>query len=188
MKYRFAMLQVLFLVAAMMIGAAMPLGAQSPSGPTIVLVDGDRATSETGVGQQVRDRVNAAAEQWQSRINSLQTELTNLGQQRQTQQLTLSQEALSSLNAQIEEKQVELQRVQDDARRAIERLQVQSVEQINGVLIPVLEALAAERGYEIVLDTRMTQTGGLLYYSNVLDVTDDFIARVNAAEGNAAQQ
>ena len=187
MKYRFALLQVLFLGAAMVVGAALPLGAQAPAPRSVVLVDGDRATSETQVGQQVRDRVNAAAEQWQSRINSLQTELTNLAQQRQTQQLTLSQEALANMNTQIEEKQVELQRVQDDARRAIERLQLESVEAVNGVLIPVLESMAAESGYQIVLDTRMTQTGGLLYYSNVLDVTDEFIARVNAAESGAAQ-
>jgi Skp family chaperone for outer membrane proteins len=182
MKYRYALLQILVLVIALTVGATLPLGAQSASGPTIVLVDGDRATLETAVGQQVRDRVNAAAEQWQSRITGLQTELNSLGQQRQTQQLTLSQQALTSLNTQIEEKQVELQRVQDDARRAIERLQIESVEAVNGILIPVLEAMAAERGYQIVLDTRMTQTGGLLYFSNVLDVTDEFIARVNASQ------
>ena len=57
MKYRFALLQVLILGAAMVIGAALPLGAQSQSGPSIVLVDGDRAGGsqrQPGLGGESR--------------------------------------------------------------------------------------------------------------------------------------
>lgn len=180
MKFRSALLQSALIATALLVGAAVPLVAQSNvSG--IVLVDGERATTETAIGQRVRDRVNAAAEQWQQRLTGLQAELNQLAQQRQQQQLTLSEQALADLNEQIEEKQVELQRLQDDARRAMERVQTESVEEVNTALIPVLEAMAAERGYEMIFDTRMTQTGGLLYYANALDVTDDFIARVNSS-------
>lgn len=184
MKVRSIVLQSALIAVALVVGAAMPLVAQAPA-TGIVLVDGERATGETAIGQRVRDRVNAAAEQWQQRLSGLQAELTQLGQQRQQQQLTLSQQALAELTAQIEEKQVELQRLQDDAQRAMARIQGESVEEVNNALIPVLEAMAAERGYQMVFDTRMTQTGGLLYFANALDITDEFIERVNAA--NAPQ-
>lgn len=180
MKIRSVLLQSALIAMALLVGIAVPLVAQAPAAG-IVLVDGERATSETVIGQRVRVRVNAAAEQWQQRLSGLQAELNQLGQQRQQQQLTLSPAALAELSQQIEEKQVELTRLQDDARRAMERIQGESVEEVNNALIPVLESMASERGYQIVFDTRMTQTGGLLYFANTLDVTDDFIARVNAA-------
>ncbi len=70
-------------------------------------------------------------------------------------------------------------RMQDDARRTIERMQAQGTDEVNKVLIPALEQLAAEQGYELVFDTRLTQTGGVLFYSTKLDVTDAFIAKVD---------
>lgn len=185
MKIRTGLLQIGFLAAALAVGASLPLAAQNAPSQTIALVDGDRVTSETEVGRRVRDRITKEADGWQSRINAAQSELQTMAQNRQQQQLTLSADALARLNQQIEEKQVELQRMQDDARRTIERMQTDGVAEVNRVLIPALEAMSNERGYQLVFDSRMTQSGSLLYFSNTLDVTDDFIARVNAASGAA---
>jgi len=187
MKIRSGLFQLGILVVALVIGASMPLAAQNAASPKIVLVDGDRVTSETAVGRQIRDRIQAAAADWQQRVTAVQTELQTLAQNRQQQQLTLSADALAQLERDIEEKQVELQRLQDDARRSLERMQTQGTEQVNQVLIPALEALAAERGYEMIFDSRLTQTGGLLYFANSLDVTDAFIAKVNATAGTSQQ-
>ena len=181
MKLRNVLLQIASLTIAVMIGAALPIDAQTGgSSSNIVVVDGERVTTETEVGQQARTRVETAAQDWQARMESAQAELQTLAQNRQTQALTLSADALSQLDRDIEEKQVELQRMQDDARRQIERLQVESQQQINEVLIPALETMAAEQGYQLVFDSRMVQTGAMLYFANTLDVTDEYIARVNA--------
>lgn len=162
-----------------------PLAAEAQTAtPQIVVINGDRVTAETDIGQQVRARLQAAAEDWQQRIGALQTDLQTQQQQLQAQQLTLSPDALATMTAEIEEKQVQLQRMQDDARRTIERMQASGVEEVNAVLIPALEAMAAENGYEIVLDSRLTQTGGLLFYAESIDVTEEFIARVNQASGS----
>lgn len=159
--------------------AAVP---QAPSaGVRLVVMDGDRVTTETAIGEQVRTELRAAADEWQNKMTAAQQELNQLNQQLQQQQLTLSSDALAQLSARIEEKQISLQRLQDDGRRAMERLQNEGIEQVNAVLIPALEAMATEQGYDIVFDTRMVQTGGLLFYSDALDVTDEFIARINGS-------
>jgi Skp family chaperone for outer membrane proteins len=181
MKLRNVILQIFSLTIAVMIGAALPLDAQTGSQSRVVVVDGERVTSETQVGKSVRDRVNNAVSQWESRLQAGQAELQTMAQNRQTQALTLSQDALAQLDRDIEEKQVELQRMQDDARRQIERLQNESQAEINKVLIPVLEQMASDQGYDMVFDSRMVQTGALLYFANSLDVTDGYISRVNAA-------
>jgi Skp family chaperone for outer membrane proteins len=185
MKVRNIVLQVAMLTLAVMLGSALSLDAQDAAVGRIVVVDGERVTTETQIGQQTRARVTAAATDWQSRLQAGQAELQTLAQNRQTQALTLSQDALSQLDRDIEEKQVALQRMQDDAQRQMERLQVESQGRINEVLIPVLEQMSADQGYDFVFDSRMIQTGTMLYFSNRLDVTDDYIARVNAASGGA---
>ncbi len=185
MKLRNVVLQVLMLTVAVMLGSALTLDAQNAPIGKIVVVDGDRVTTETEIGQQTRSRVSAAANDWQSRLQAGQAELQTLGQNRQTQALTLSQEALSQLDRDIEEKQVALQRMQDDARRQMERLQMESQQEINEVLIPVLEQMAADTGYDFVFDARMIQTGTMLFFANRLDVTDEYIARVNAASAGS---
>jgi Skp family chaperone for outer membrane proteins len=185
MKLRNAVVQILMLSVAVMIGAALPLDAQSPAAGRIVVVDGERVTLETRIGQETRQRVTAAAEDWQARLTAGQQELQALAQNRQTQALTLSQAALSQLDRDIEEKQVALQRMQDDAQRQMERLQVESQQAINELLIPVLESMAAEQGYDFVFDARMVETGTMLYYANRLDVTADYVARVDAASAGS---
>lgn len=167
-------------LAVMFVLAAWPTSAQQP-GQRIVLVNGDRVTSETQIGQAVRARITAAATDWQQRVETAQTELNTLVQNRSQQQLTLNADALAALNAQIEEKQVELDRIRQDAQRVLERMQNEAIDEVNQQLIPALEAMAGAEGYALVLDTRLAQIGGLLYFSDTLDVTDDFIARVNAA-------
>ncbi len=181
MKIRNIALQILMLTVAVMIGSALPLDAQSPAAGQIVVVDGERVTTETQIGQQTRGRVAAAAEDWQARLTAAQQELQTMAQNRQTQALTLSQDALSQLDRDIEERQVAFQRQQDDAQRQMERLQLESQQEINDILIPVLEEMAAAEGYDFVFDSRMITTGTMLYYANRLDVTDQYVARVDAA-------
>jgi len=185
MKLRNVVLQVLMLTVAVMLGTTLTLDAQNAPSGRIVVVDGDRVTTETDIGLDTRNRVTAAANDWQARLQAGQAELQTLGQNRQSQALTLSQAALTQLDRDIEEKQVALQRMQDDARRQMERLQIESQQRLNEVLIPVLEQMSVDSGYDLVFDSRMIQTGTMLYFSNSLDVTDEYIARVNAASSSS---
>jgi len=181
MKMRNVLLQTVSLTIAVVVGAALPLDAQNAPVGRVVVVDGERVTAETQVGQVVRTEVESAANNWQSQAEQIQAELQNLMTRRQQQALTLRAQAMTDLNTEIEVKQVALERLQDDARRQLERLQIDGQQRINQVLVPVLERLAAERGWDLVFDSRLVQTGSLLHYSRSLDMTDEFIAGVNAA-------
>ncbi len=185
MKIRNILLQSVSLTIAVMVGAALPLNAQNAASGRVVVVNGDRVTAETQVGRDVRTEVEAAATNWQSQSDQLQAELQNLVTSRQQQSLTLSAQAMASLNTEIETKQVAIERLQDDARRQLDRLQTDGQQRINQVLIPVLERLASEQGWDLVFDARLVQTGSMLHYSSSLDVTDVFIAGVNAASGGS---
>jgi Skp family chaperone for outer membrane proteins len=53
------------------------------------------------------------------------------------------------------------------------------------MLGPLVETFAADNGYDMIFDTARLQ--GILYFATSKDVTDDFIALVNAGDVGATQ-
>ena len=88
----------------------------------------------------------------------------------------MTPEALRNLEADIEQKQIDLQRLRDDAQRQATATQNEVLGGLDAVITPVVAALASELGYNVVLNS---QTPGLLYFNPVSDITDLLIARLN---------
>ena len=158
-------------------GVALPAHAQLAAGPKIAVINGDRVLMESSIGIQVQQETQTAATDWDNRIRAKQAEIEALLAQAEQQQLTLTQEAMARIQSNVEQSQVDLQRLQDDAQRALNRMAEQAQTRINERLVPAVEQLAAEAGYDLILDTRMQ---GILYFSSAIDVTDRYIDLVNA--------
>lgn len=181
------------LVAATLV-AALPSGAQQPMPTTreaqasplkIAVINGDRVIAESTVGKEVFDQAQRVADEWQARLEAAQQELDTMIRQGQEQAMTLNQAALNRLNTDIEERRVQLQRMQDDRNRELQRLQLTAQNQINAALVPAVERLAQQEGYDLILDSRIT---GMLYFSNAIDVTERFLVMVNEQTAPSQQQ
>ena len=176
-----------FLLGAALVASGVLAVPQAGQSPTIALINGDRILEGSNIGRQARERLEAAAGQWQERINAVQQELERMTRQRQEQALTLNDTALARLNQDIEERQVTAERMNDDARRELARMEQQVTLDVNSQLGPMVERFATDRGYDLILDVSRTQ--GMLFFAVPLDVTDDFLAMVNAASpGSGASQ
>ena len=173
------------LVILASLAIALPLGAQQASGLKVAVINGERVLAESNIGLQVQTEAQALAADWEGRVNAKQQELDAKVQQGQEQRLTLNQQALDRLSAEIEQLQVEVQRARDDAQRALNRLGTDAQERINAQLIPAVEQLATREGYDLILDTRIE---GILYFANRIDVTERYIALVNAGPGATGRQ
>lgn len=167
------------LAAVLLLSATTAAPAAQQDAPKIALINGQRAIEESTIGRQEMEQVTAAAQQWDQRIQAVRDELDALTRQRQEQALTLNDDALARLNLEIEEKQVEIERMRDDAQRELTRQQQQATNRINSQFGPVVEQLATQGGYDLILDT--SRVPGVLFFSDAIDVTDDFLALVNAA-------
>jgi Skp family chaperone for outer membrane proteins len=66
----------------------------------------------------------------------------------------------------------------DDARRELTRLEQQITLDVNSQLGPLVERFAEDNGIEVIFDGARLQ--GVLYVDQAVDVTDDFLAIVNA--------
>jgi len=175
-----------FVIGAAMFATTMfAAPPQATSGSTFAFINGDRVLETSVIGQGARGTLETSAAQWTERITALTTELDGLQRQRQEQALTLNESALARLNQDIEERTVQLERMNDDARRDLQRLEQQITVDVNSQLGPLVEAFAAERGYDMIFDTARLQ--GILYFEPSKDVTDDFLTLVNARAGAANQ-
>ena len=163
---------------------AQPTGATPVQLPTadqrplkVAVINGVQVLAESNIGRQVQAEAQAADADWQSRLAAKQTEIDALVQQGQEQRLTLNQQALNRLQGQIDQLQLDLQRLVQDRDRVLVRLAEQAQLRINEVLIPAVERLAEENGYDLILDSRIQ---GILYFANRVDVTAHYIELVNA--------
>ena len=162
--------------------------ATTPASQTggIGLVNGARILEGSNIGRQAREQLETAAGSWEQRIATAGSELETLTRQRQEQSLTLNVQALARLNQDIEEKQVMVTRMQDDARRELQRFELEVTGQVNSQLGPLVEQFAQQRGLDMIFDTSQTQ--GLLYFGAARDMTDSFLALVNSTPAPTSAQ
>jgi Skp family chaperone for outer membrane proteins len=165
--------------AAMFASTMFAAPSQTSEAAKIAFINGDEVLETSSIGQQARQQLENSMTQWQERLTALNTDLENLNRQRQEQALTLNEAALARLNQDIEEKSVQLDRLNDDARRDLQRLEQQATLDINSQLGPLVERFAAERGYDLIIDSARLQ--GILYFSPAKDVSEEFLQLVNSS-------
>ncbi len=158
--------------------AAGPSSA-APQGGGIAIIDNARVFSESNQGQRATQQIQANVSTWQGQIQAMETDLQGLINQRQQQSGIMTPEALRNLEIDIEQKQIDLQRLNDDAQRQATATQSEVLAGLDAVITPVVAALASELGYNAVLNS---QTPGLLYFNPVSDITNQLLARLNSMD------
>ena len=155
---------------------AVPLRAtQQPN--VVAVVDNDRVFAESAPGRTAAEQIEANFAAWQNQLTQLEQELTNMVNQRNQQASVMTAESLRQIDAEIEQKQVDLQRLRDDAQRQFAQFRDQIIATLEETLTPQVQQLAGEMGYAVVFNTA---TPGLLYFDQTVDITDQLIARLNA--------
>ena len=169
-----AILGVLIMVVTVGPSSALPQG-----GGGIAVVNNARVFEESNQGKRATQQIQANVSTWREQVTANETQLQGLISQRQTQAAIMTPEALRNLEADIEQKQIDLQRLSDDAQRQMGVTQNEVLAGLDAVITPVVSALASELGYSVVLNS---QTPGLLYFNPVSDMTDQLIARLNTMD------
>ena len=157
--------------------AAGPLGAAPQGSGGIAVIDNLRVFEESNQGKAATEQIQANVNSWQAQISALETQVQGLMGQRQTQAAVMTADALRALDAQIEQEQINLQRLRDDAQRQATSSQNEVLAQLEATLTPVVGQLASELGFSVVLNS---QTPGLLHFDPAVDITDQLIARLNS--------
>lgn len=100
-----------------------------------------------------------------------------------TGRLTMTNEALLGLQADIDKKTTERKRYEEDQTREAQALSNNLIQKIRGEMVAVIEALAKERGLELVLDAG---AAGVVTANPTIDITDEVVKRYDASKASPA--
>ncbi len=183
-------LTLVLAVLAGMAGWAFAARQQAPQ-PTssgqalkIAIIDSRLFATENGIQQLVqqmrqtddsfRDRLTAL-QKLQQQIQSLQREL-------QTQWANLTPQAREQKQDELEELQNRYQRESEDFQRDYDRAMRRATDPIRERIFAFLASYAQARQIQLVLDQAvLSQAGAISYFDPSLDITRDFIAEYNRA-------
>ena len=114
----------------------------------------------------------------QDEITRLETELENLDQQLQQQQLTLSPEAKANREAQLQAKYTEYQQRTGQLQEEANTRRAELVQPIMDQITAVIETLREEGNYALILDAA---AGSIISADPTLDLTQEVLRRLEAA-------
>jgi outer membrane protein len=162
--------------AAIVSAAAVPAAAQQLN---VAVIDVQRVVTESDPGKAALQKLKELQDVKIDEGRALQQELTTLQEQMSKQRFTLSEARLAELSKEIEDKQIALQRFQDDAERELDEARRRELGGLEGRIIPVINELGAERGFTLIFNKFQS---GLVYADDAVDITDDVIRRFNTTQ------
>lgn len=166
-------LMVLFLLTA---GTTPLLAQEAPI--KIAIVDLETVVAQSKQGQDLQARMESFQQQVQQEMTTLNQQANELRQRLADGANSLSETRLAELNKEYEDATIALRRFRDDKQREGQKMQEESLREIEGLLEPVFEQVRAELGFDLILNN---VPGVVLMAGERVDITAMMVERFNAA-------
>ena len=150
---------------------------QANGGPTVAVIDFDRAVSDAPGGRDAITKITAFRNEQLTAITAKQKEADDLENRLRTQDRVLSNDARTQLTRNLETTRTTLQTMGEEAQKKIAEMQQQLITPIEQKTAMAVSAYAAEHGVKIVLDASTLQ-GGIVYVHDTADITTEIIRRI----------
>jgi outer membrane protein len=147
---------------------------------TVVVVDFERAVVESKEGKKSSDKFNGALQAKQSEIEKKQKELEDQQRKLQNGARTLSDAAKVDLQKDIDRRTTDLQRINEDAQKELQTLRDELLRPIAERATAILNAMASERNYTLVVDTSDPDSN-VIWKNDKNDITAELVKRIDEA-------
>lgn len=172
----------LALVAGVVIATVTPaVMGQDP--PKVAVINVVQLLEESEPGRQGIEALKTLQKQKTDERNAMQSEAQDLRSRITDGQFSLNEEKLAELKKQLEDKLIELQRFNDDANRELQKRQEKMLEEIQGKVMPIINAVGQEGGYTMIFNKFES---GLVYANEAIDITAEVMERLNSSLSEAA--
>jgi outer membrane protein len=146
----------------------------------IVIVNFERAVVESAEGKKASEKFNATFKAKQEDLEKRQKDIDDSTKKLQNGARTLTDAAKAEIQKDIDRKNTELQRLNEDAQKELQSLRDELLRPIAEKATALMNALAAEQGYTLVVDISNPQTN-VVFWNPQDDVTSELIKRIDAA-------
>ena len=137
--------------------------------------EGKKATAQL---QDMENKLKADLSRMDNEIKATETKIN-------TQRMTLSNEAMIQLQSELDRKTTARKRREEDGAREGQQFQINLMNRMRGEMISIIEGLAKEKGFDLILDLGQS---GVVYFNPVLDVTEEVIRRYDASKATAPKK
>ncbi len=169
----------LALAAAPIVPAYAQAAAPAPGGAIkIAVIDTEKILLNSGTGKKALADLKKLQETKETEGRTKQQEIKDLQAKLTDGRLSLSQDKLSEMEKQLEDKVVSLRRFQEDANAELTKKRDQVLAQIDQKVMPVINQIGKDMGYTLIF--RKFESG-LIYADEAVDITGAVIQRLDAA-------
>lgn len=170
-------LMTMVLLAAVMVGMCSLL-AQAQT-IKVGIINSQEILEKSIEGKKAISQLEEKNRKTQQDLAKLDDQIRQLETRLNTQGLTMTQEAMISLSADLDRKRTERQRMAEDATKEMQELQQRLYLKIQNEVMPIINKLGQEKGLDLILDLRAS---GVLYFNPVIDLTQEVIKRYDATK------
>lgn len=145
------------------------------------VVDSTQVLEKSKEGKRVTAQLEAKNKTLQEDLARLDNKIRDLETRLNTQRLTLSQEALTNLMADLDKQRTERTRFVEDSRRELNDLQVRLFQRLQTELRPIIADVGKEKNLDLIFDIGGS---GIIYFNPAVDLTQEVIQKFDAAKGS----
>lgn len=145
----------------------------------IAVINSQKAFETSVEGKRVLVQMQDRGTKIKAEIQKLDDSIRLLENKLSTGRLTMTNEALAGIQADIEKKTTERKRYEEDAGRDAQQFSDNLIQKLRSEMVTIIENLAKERGLDLVLDV---QQSGVVTFSPTVDVTDEVIRRYDQSK------
>jgi outer membrane protein len=154
---------------------APPAPVPFPEGAKVAYVDFQRVASESELGKGAAAKINDFTNKKQAEGQEKGKQLQGMLERQKTQASVLSDAAMKQLELDIAKAQRDFQYFQNEVQAELETLNNELMQEFHQKVLPVVQAVATERGLHMVFDVQ-----SFIFANRGLDLTPEIITRANA--------
>jgi Skp family chaperone for outer membrane proteins len=147
----------------------------------IAVVNSQEVLEKSTEGKKVMAQLQSKDSKAQADIAKLDEEIRLLETRLNTQRLTLTQETMRSMQADLERKRTDRTRFAEDQVREITDMTNTLFGRIQSELLPIIEAVGKERNLDLILDLGRS---GVIYFNPTTDLTAEIIQKYDASKAS----
>jgi len=140
----------------------------------VAIINSQKAFETSAEGKRALTQLQELDTRIKANLQKMDDAIRLLENRMNTGRLTMTNEALMGLQADVDKKTTERKRYEEDQAREAQQLSATLIQKIRTEMVAVIEALAKERGLELVLDAA---TSGVVTANPAIDITDEVVRR-----------
>jgi len=148
----------------------------------IGVFDSSKVMQTSAEGKKAIFTLKQKEQQFNDALTKIDNQAKELELKLSSQKLVLSQEARQQILYDLEQLKTEKERTEEDFTKEYRKLEFSLVTKIRNEVFPIIETVAKEKNFRLVLDLSVT---GAAYVDPSIDITDEVIQRYDQAKSSA---